>query len=390
MGKITINKGQGGLSRVLPGEDHYTGLQFYGTAPGAWTADGNTYKAIASLKAAEELGISKTDANTKVLWYHISEFFRIQPNSILWVNIAAGPEDAEDYTFNEVKDLQRAADGKLRQIGVYAPIALAVAQVNLLQTRAVELYNEFMPAVMVYAADIKGTTLSALPDMRAQTAYYVAVCIGQSGKGRGQELFAETGSKSITCLGAMLGAISKSSVHENIGWIAQFDIAGSELDVPAFANGDAVKGKTNAELQAISDKGYCFIYKEVGINGTFFYDSPTAVAATNDYAYIESSRVIDKAVRGVRASLLPQLKSPVYVDDITGKLAPDTIAYFETLASRPLEQMEKDGSVSGYGVLVDPDQNVNSTSKLEVRIILIPVGVAREIEVNIGFTVRKK
>lgn len=386
MGKITFNKGQGGLSRVLPGEDHYTGLQFYGTAPGAWAADGNTYKAIASLKAAEDLGVTKLGTTTKVLWYHISEFFRVQPNSILWVNITAAPALPADYTFNEVKDLQRAADGKLRQIGVYAPIALAVLQVNLLQTRATELYAEFMPAVMVYAADIKGTTLSALPDMRAQTAYYVAVCIGQSGKGRGQELYAESGSKSITCLGAMLGTISKSAVHENIGWIAQFDIAGNELDVPVFANGDAVKGKTNTELQAINDKGYCFIYKEVGINGSYFYDSPTAVAVTNDYAYIESNRVIDKAVRGVRANILPQLKSPLYVDATTGKLAPDTIAYFETLASRPLEQMDKDGSVSGYGVLVDPDQNVNSTSKLVVNIKLIPVGVAREIEVNIGFT----
>lgn len=385
MGKITINKGQGGLSRVLPGEDHYTGIQFYGTAPSSWLADGNTYKAIASLKAAEDLGISKTGANTKVLWYHVSEFFRVQPNSILWVNISTAPEDEEDYTFNEVKALQSAADGRLRQIGVYAPIALATAQVNLLQNRAEELYNEFMPAVVVYASDISGvTSLSSLPDMRSLTAHYVAICIGQSGKGRGKELFDEL-DVSITCLGAMLGVISKSNVHENIGWVAQFDVSGGELDVPAFANGDAVKGKTNAELQAISDKGYCFIYKEVGINGTYFYDSPTAVAITNDYAYIESNRVIDKAVRGVRANILPQLKSPLYVDATTGKLAPDTIAYFETLAARPLEQMDKDGSVSGYGVFVDPDQNVNSSSKLVVNIRLIPVGVAREIEVNIGF-----
>jgi hypothetical protein len=49
--------------------------------------------------------------------------------------------------------------------------------------------------------------------------------------------------------------------------------------------------------------------------------------------------------------------------------------------------MDIDGEISDYKVIINPLQDVLTTSKLSIAIKIVPVGVAREIEINIGFAV---
>ena len=49
--------------------------------------------------------------------------------------------------------------------------------------------------------------------------------------------------------------------------------------------------------------------------------------------------------------------------------------------------MQRRGEVSSFQTLIDPEQDVLSTSKLAITIKIVPVGVARNIVVNIGFAV---
>jgi hypothetical protein len=383
---ITFKKQNDGLSGVLPGEDHISGLLFYGTAPSGYAIGGVPVRQIASTKQAEDLLIVGTGA-TKVWHYHIREFFRIQPNSLLWVGIFAAPTLAADYTFEEVKTIQNEANGKIRQVGVYVQIPLATAQINALDGIYDDLFeDEYSPLSIIYAADIQSVTdLATLPDLRALTAENVSVVIGQDGGAKGKILFDDV-DKSITCLGALLGTISQAAVHENIGWIEQFNVGETELDIPAFANGNLFKAKTKAEIEAIHNKGYIFLKKERGIGGTYFNDSPTCTALSNDFNRIERNRTIDKVVRGVRAALLPQQNSPVLIDPENGKLATEAIAYFTSLANRPIQQMERDGELSGYSVFIDPDQNFLAQGKLMVSIKNVPLGIVFNFDVSIGFT----
>lgn len=385
---ITFKKENDGLSGVLPGEDHISGLLVYGNAPSGYAIDGVPVRQIASTKQAEDLGIVGT-GSTKVWHYHISEFFRIQPNSLLWVGIfpvQLNEEEEPVYNFEELITLQRQADGKIRQVGVYVTIPFATAQVNSLEARYNQLFDdEYSPCAIVYAADFSAISdLATLPDLRALTAENVSVLIGQDGNARGRALFDDLDT-SITCLGACLGTISKAAVNENIGWIAQFNVAETELDVPAFANGNLFKNKTKTEIEAISNKGYIFLKKEKGIGGTYFNDSHTCTALSNDYNRIERNRTIDKAVRGVRAALLPQQNSSVRIDANTGKIDPEAIAYLTSLANRPINQMEKNGELSGYSVFIDPDQNFLAQGKVKVSIKNVPVGVVFDFDVSIGF-----
>jgi hypothetical protein len=82
--------------------------------------------------------------------------------------------------------------------------------------------------------------------------------------------------------------------------------------------------------------------------------------------------------------MLPALSSPIKVN-ANGTLSNATIGYFESLANAPLEQMEADGEISDYKIIINPNQDVLSTSTLELTLQNVPMGVARIIKVNVGF-----
>ena len=89
---------------------------------------------------------------------------------------------------------------------------------------------------------------------------------------------------------------------------------------------------------------------------------------------------MDKVERLQYAALAPKLNAPLLVDS-DGKLSIGTIRIFENIADNPVEGMEIAGEISSRSVVIDPDQDVLTTSKLVVTTFVVPVGVAREIEV---------
>ncbi len=383
---ITFNRGQGGLNRTAPGEDHISGLLFFSdTLPAGYT-DNTVVKEYVDLSQAETDGIIAGSANFGVFHYHISEFFRINPSGKVFVRIAAVPAGA--YNFIEVVDMQNFAEGKIRQFGVYVTSGGVLADISNLQLKANQLDSEFRPANILYSGNALAGSISIFLDLRTFDSPKVSAIIGQDGAGVGKALYDST-SDVISCLGAALGAVSLSSVSESIAWVAKFDMSklSTELDVPMLTSGDFVKDLSPAVLDTLNDKGYVFLLRHIGLDGTYFNDSHTAEVVTSDYANIENNRTIDKAIRGIRTGLLPALNGPVKVDPDTGKLAFDTVKYFESLASSALEQMERDSELSGFLVSIDPSQDVLTTSNVVVDVDLVPIGVARTITVNVGFVV---
>lgn len=389
---ILFNRGKGGLGRPAQGFDHYSGLLFIGknaTLPTGFGVD--NIKTMFSIEDAESNGIVEGDVNFGVLWYHINEFFRINPKGVLYVGIfypqaGGGFTNFTAHDWDEIVLMQNFADGKIRQLGVYQiDEVFDTLVLNALQTKANELKDNKRPLSVIYAGDISGVAdLSTLTSLATLTNNYVSVVIGQDGGNVGLALFTAEG-YSITTLGATLGAVSGASVHESIGWTSKFNlVTGAELDTPAFANGDLVKDKSKSALEGINDLSYIFIKKFVDFDGTYINDSHTAIAKTSDYAQIENNRTIEKAVRLTYSNMLPLLNSPLTVND-DGTLSEDTIKTFESFGDKGLTQMLRDGELSAKKISINPAQDVLSTSKVFVTLILVPRGVAREIVVNIGF-----
>lgn len=377
---IRFVKGQGGLGATLPNEDHKSGIVFLRSyaAGGSAPATPFTTEKITSLKDAIAKGI--TEAAYPEEYYTIMEFFRIQPDSTLYVHFGAA-EDA-GYDFSELTTLQRFADGDLRQIVVMTYSAFELTNVPILQAISDSLSAEHKPLSILYAGDLTAMTLSNLADLRDQTSPNVSVIIAMDGNNKGKTLF--DAGKIVPAIGAALGALSVAAVNESIAHVEHFKMSADELDVPAFANGQLVKDTDPNLLNELNDKGYVFLRKHVGIAGSYWNENSTCDAITSDYAYINNVRTIDKAVRGVRTYLLPKLNSNVELTP-DGKLSLETIVDWQNVAGKSLEQMVKNGEISAFKVEINPDQDIMGTSLLIVNITLVINGIARNIEVQIGY-----
>jgi hypothetical protein len=322
----------------------------------------------------------------QAVWhYHIAEYFRIQPQGVLYVGLYAVPGS---YTFTEITTVQNFANGTIRQFGVYKDgAAFSVADLTAIQAEiSVNCDAKHKPLSGLYAADMSAVSdLSTLTDLGLLNNPKVSAVIGQDGAGLGALLYLTYG-KSITTLGATLGAVSLAKVSEDIAWISKFNISnGTECDTAAFANGQLFTALSDNLVSTLHSYRYIFLRKFVGIAGSYFNDSFTAVAASSDYAFIENNRVIDKAIRGVYASLLPELNGPLLLNS-DGTLADTTVLHLESEGATNLDQMVRDGELSAHDVVIDTTQNVQSTGKLVVAVKLVQVAVARSIQVNIGFT----
>jgi hypothetical protein len=386
---ISFNRGQGGLGRPLATNDHISGfiMPFVNANLPAGFSTTNRIKIVYSISEAKTLGITQAGTYTKLLWYHLNQFFKRQPLGKLYIHLI----DSTAVTFAEVETLQNFSGGEIRQIGFYNVLsAFSTANLTTIQSSCTTLEGINKPVQVLYACNFQAiATIGALADLRALSCKNVSVVIGEDGDNLGSAL-AISETKSVTCIGSALGVLSASKVNENLGWIEKFNVVeNGEFNEPALAITSAtflVKNQSQSALDGVNDKGYIFLNKQVGIDGTYFNDSPTAISETSDYAYIENNRTIDKAIRNVRVFLLPSLNSPLYVNQ-DGTLSEDVISKFKNDCERALERMDIDGEISDYKVIINPLQDVLTTSKLSIAIKIVPVGVAREIEINIGFAV---
>lgn len=346
-----------------------------------------TYSASATLAGTITQFAGGVASKYAVWHYHISEYFRLQPQGNLWVGIYAVPGT---YAFTEITLMQNIAGGKIRQIGVFKDsAAFASGDITLISNVCAANVAAHKELVAIYGADISGVSdISTLTNLAALSANYCSAVIGQDGAALGALLFYTTG-KSVTTLGATLGAVARAKVSHSIAWVAQFNISnGVECDVLAFANGVLFthSSVTDTLLGALQDKRYIFLRKFVGVAGSYFNENSTSIAVTSDYAYITDNRTIQKATRGIYASVLPALNSPITLN-ADGTLSNQAVAYFSGLAESPLNQMVRDAELSGFAVNINTAQNVLSTGKLVINVTLVQIATGRNIEVNIGYNV---
>ena len=93
MGGVKFIRENGGLNRELSGSDHISGLIVYGE---------KAVEKILLLSADELEAIGVTLEANPVLFYHVNEFFRINPGAKLYIQGVA----VSDGEFTEIKVLQ--------------------------------------------------------------------------------------------------------------------------------------------------------------------------------------------------------------------------------------------------------------------------------------------
>ena len=383
---LNIIRQNGNVAKTLPGEDHISGFMAY--LPAAEVPENfktDRIQPLSTIEAAEAAGITADAANwrVRVLHYHLSEIYRLNPAVILYVGIFDKPDGAS--TFAEVKTMQNYAGGKLRQLAVWAGNSELVADdLTRLQGKAQELESESAELVILYAPKVGD--VRELPDnMAGENKCRVSVVIGQGGSGVAEELYRDKGNAdnaSVSGLGIVLGLLSRAKVNQSIAWVKEFPTG---VSVPAFGDGTKLRALDRGVIDKLDKGRYLFFVTHTGQAGSYMNDSHNMDSATSDYAAIESVRTMDKAVRGIRTYLIPELGGNVYVDPESGKLASYTVKHLETVAGHALEDMERAGELSGYAVEIDPEQDVASSGTVEIVIKNVASPVMRHVKVKIGF-----
>lgn len=396
MNSVKIFRQNGGIPASLPGEDHISGMLFYlSTLPTATSGvtDGFTaterIRPISTIERAEELGITPDNASWEIrlLHYQLSEVFRTNPGIILYLAIYPKPAGG-NYTFAELKTLQRYASGSLRQVGIWLGDKVADASlVTTLQGIADTLDIEGMPLSVLLAPKVTSPVASLPTNLAGGGKLRVSILIAQDGEGVAKTLYTDTANNaakaSVSALGTFLGILSRAAVHHSIGWVQKYPLG---LALPAFGDGTLLRALDKAVVETLDKARYIFAVTYPAIGDCYASDSHTLDEPTSDYNAIERVRTMDKAMRGMRKYLTPELGGNIYIDKETGKMRDYTIKHLNGVASRILEEMDRSGELSGYIAYINPDQNVLESSSIEVVIRKVPTGVLRLLRVKDGFT----
>lgn len=384
---LTIKRENGNVPKTLAGEDHITGFIAYLAAselPDSFKTE--HVQTLSTIDKAEEAGITSDAASwmVRMLHYQLSETFRLNPAISLYVGLFEKPQ-SDSYTFAEIKTVQNYSGGRVRQIGVWCgdralsedDLVAIQGQADTLEAQGAELSVVYVPKVV----SVKTISTSLAGGGKCR----VSVLIGQAGSGTGAELYkdkANASKASVSGLGVVMGLLSRAKVHQSIAWVKEFPTG---ISLPAFGDGTLLRDMDKALVEQLDTARYLFFVTQQGQSGSYMNDSHTMDSATSDYASIESVRTMDKGARGVRTYVIPELGGNVYVDPETGKLASYTVSHLETVAGQALEAMEKAGELSGYKAEIDPEQDVASSSTVDIVLKKVAVPVMRHVSVKIGF-----
>lgn len=367
LSKIDIQRQTGGLSRPPLSQDGISGMYFYDSS----TSGNFKYTKIQDAEAQY--------ATTSIEYYQIEKYFDYS-DQILYV----GADTASTTSgLTGIVDLKDYSNGDIRQMAVWSKSSEYVStDITGLQAIADQVEGEYAPIQFLYTSKLEPTdTVEDLVSLRTLNSSRVSFIIGEDSS---TEVDALRLLGHVSAIGACLGMVSASAVHENIGWVSKFNLTTQEFGSIGFIDGSKLVDKNLTFLNSLDDNGYVFIRKYVGNSGAYWNYSYTATSATDDFSTIENNRTYDKAFRNLRELLLPEVNSPLYVNE-DGTLSGGTVTYFTTLGERALQTLKDSREISAFSVEIDPKQNVLSTSKIIIIAKIIPVGVAKEIVVELGF-----
>lgn len=380
--KIKFNIATNGLRLLTADIQKNAGLIITGVSIAEKITLGES-KQIFSLEDAHKIGI--TEDENPLAYKHIKAFYDYAGTGAeLWlmlVSDATTMEQMADNTQDLAKKLLDDAGGKIRVLGICkqskgdeetangvdADVDKAVIKAQQL---AEEFAEKYFPVRVLISANNFNGNVSELKDYSTTKFNRVAL------------LLANTDGEKEASIGLALARLSSTPVQRNIGRVKD----GAVEHIGAyFTNGVKVETLSSA-WDNIADKNYIFLRNFAGKAGFFFTDDPTLTETTDDFRSLANGFVMDKAVIIAYNVLVENLGDEIPVTN-NGTIHPAIIKTWQNEIERNINgQMTANGELSGFKAYIDEKQEIIKTGIMKVSLQLQPVGYAKFIEVNIGFT----
>lgn len=199
----------------------------------------------------------------------------------------------------------------------------------------------------------------------------VSVVMASDGKFGASKLYS-------AAIGQVLGRAAKISVHQNLGRVRDGAIA---------PKGYLTDGKTPEEhfslMNLLEDAGYIFYRTFVGKNGYYLNGDATATDLADDYCFLSSGRVIDKAMVVTYRTYIDDILDNIQVDPAKGTIPVSICKSFEASIIRAVNTSMGD-EMSSFTAYIDPNQNILANGQMTITCKIVPLATLREITVNLS------
>lgn len=373
---VDIIRQNGQISRPPADADGISGFLFYT----------NGVETAVQAKLFTTLDALNYTTVTSVLYFHISEYFRLSTYPLYLSIVKNDPSD-----FNEIESLKNFSNGEIRQYATFNyRTAYTSSHITGLQAIAETIELEYAPGQMLYTGSIgsgtSGTALASLTDLSTLQSPRVSFIIAEDLSGRAATIRSNT-NKFVSAIGTCLGSVSKSSVEKSIAWVGNNNLVGTEMTTVGFINGVKLSDTSISLQNTLNGYHYISFRTVVDLSGVYWnYAWTCDTATTSDFSTIELNRVYDSAFRKLRSAYVPQINASIYVNK-DGTITNNQIIYFKNIGEIVLQFMKDAGNISDFTIDIDPTQQPIIAGGLVIVATLIPVGVASEITIKMGYAI---
>lgn len=133
-----------------------------------------------------------------------------------------------------------------------------------------------------------------------------------------------------------------------------------------------------AHLKTLNEARYIVPRQYVGLSGWYVNDGNVMADATSDFRTVENCRVMDNAIRNVRATALKHVHSEV--DIVEGVADPAGQKHIEGDCQSTLNTLR--ATFSSARIEIPEGQDILVTSQLDANISIVPKGYNKKINLN--------
>lgn len=354
---------------------------------------------------AEARGITEEsdDANAELTHYHLSEVFRLSPEtSVHLIVVPKATKASELKNLPDFMSALRSVEGinTIAAAGLLKDesIDVAVQGLQLLVDALADDYI-YIDTIMIegLGSYLTAEMISEYPNLRGLNSEIISPIWAQDPAiAARKEAYTDH-----AAVGSALGMLMVRAIHENLGSVdievkprtrkgeQDYSLTDTRQGLwlsAALSNGKAFESLSGPDQKKLDELGYIYVGAFSGYGGYFFSGSHTCTEADSDYCYIERNAIWNKGARIIRMTLIPRIRSKVESDPTTGYIKNTTITDWDGRVRKNLEPMKAAGNIADFDIYINPNQAAVSTKPFSVKAQFVADGIVHEFEVDLGYT----
>lgn len=377
---------------------------------------------IGSMEEALQLGLSNNGFMNGVPYYHLSKFFSYAGNGAKVYVVFAKCVENYKPNYNVLEAIQRAANGKIFQLGLWTEYSLWERSVDgnyqftslltEIQSKVNDMVtNHLFPMNIIVNAgvsilkddmsQIKELDYNKIPDATQLNLHNISVVLGQNGTDEiHTNQMKNVNYAPFGLLGYAMACLYLAPAEMSIGYVKEFDLnKNDDLLSPELGFGKIIPGGSShftlmeeinrVRKNIIAQKGYIIpISYQAKEQQVFFCNDQTL--SDGDYKSIANNRVMGKCRRVIYATTIQNVRNDVTVDS-SGQIDSVSAAQITSkiISNIDLVLVNEQGQsqIQGRNFSVDSNGEFLNTDEITIYASIIPASSSSVINMKDSYPI---